>query len=62
LVFAWSYEKQIPLCVPRPPECDGKEKARDCVRDDTACLAEQHDGDVPETAASGPEAPSLRTW
>src|SRR5271155_1752374 len=27
-------EKQIPLCVPRPPNCGGKENARDCVRDD----------------------------
>ena len=28
-------EKQIPLCVPRPPNCGGPEKARDSVRDDT---------------------------
>jgi hypothetical protein len=28
-------EKQIPLCVPRPPKCGGKEKARDSVRDGT---------------------------
>jgi len=27
--------KQIPLCVPRPRKCSGKEKARDSVRDDT---------------------------
>jgi hypothetical protein len=27
--------KQIPLCVPRPPNHGGKEKARDFVRDDT---------------------------
>jgi hypothetical protein len=26
--------KQIPLCVPRPPNCGGQEKARDSVRDD----------------------------
>src|SRR5580704_3071221 len=26
--------KQIPLCVPRPPTCGGKGKARDRVRDD----------------------------
>src|SRR5271163_1705426 len=30
-----SRRKQIPLCVPRPPNCGGKEKARDSVRDDT---------------------------
>src|SRR5580658_3821801 len=28
-------EKQIPRCVPRPPNFGGKEKARDYVRDDT---------------------------
>jgi len=27
--------KQIPLCIPRPPNCGGKEKARDSVRDDS---------------------------
>jgi len=27
-------EEQIPLCVPRPRKCGGKEKARDSVRDD----------------------------
>jgi hypothetical protein len=32
------HEKQIPHCVPRPPNCGGKEKARDCVRDDTLFL------------------------
>jgi hypothetical protein len=26
--------KQIPLYVPRPPKCGGKEKARDFFRDD----------------------------
>ena len=26
--------KQIPRCVPRPPNCGGEEKARDSVRDD----------------------------
>src|SRR5580692_2443200 len=29
-----SAKKQIPLRVPRPPNCGGKEKARDSVRDD----------------------------
>jgi hypothetical protein len=28
-------EKQIPRCIVRPPNCGGKEKARDFVRDDT---------------------------
>jgi hypothetical protein len=28
-------EKQIPFCVPRPPNCGGEEKARDSVRNDT---------------------------
>jgi hypothetical protein len=28
-------EKQIPLCVPRSPNCGGKENARDSVRDNT---------------------------
>jgi len=28
-------EKQIPLFVPRPPHCGGKEKARDSVQDGT---------------------------
>src|ERR1700733_5445380 len=27
-------EEQIPLCIPRPPKCGGKEKAQDSVRDD----------------------------
>jgi hypothetical protein len=35
-VCTWlTREKQIPRCVPRPPNCGGKEKARDSVRDDT---------------------------
>jgi len=33
--LAHKRRKQIPLCVPRPPNCGGKEKARDSVRDDT---------------------------
>jgi len=28
-------QKQILLCVPRPPDCGGTEKARDSVRDDS---------------------------
>jgi len=28
-------KNQIPLCVPRPPNCGGKGKARDSVREDT---------------------------
>ena len=34
-------EKRIPLCVPRPPNCGGKEKARDRVRDDTVSARPQ---------------------
>src|SRR6202021_3140926 len=30
----WRRGKQIPLCVPCPPNCGGKEKARDFDRDD----------------------------
>jgi hypothetical protein len=33
--MACENEKQIPLCIPRPPNCGGKENARDSVRDDT---------------------------
>jgi hypothetical protein len=32
-VFLAALEKQVPLCVPRPLNCAGKEKARDSVRD-----------------------------
>jgi hypothetical protein len=28
-------QQQIPLCVTRPPDCGGKEKARASVRDET---------------------------
>jgi hypothetical protein len=37
-------EKQIPHCVPRPPNCGGKEKARDSVRDDKVKDARLKDG------------------
>jgi hypothetical protein len=33
-----TYEKQIPLCVSRPPNGGGQEKARDSVRDDARSI------------------------
>jgi hypothetical protein len=35
-------EKQIPLWVPRPPNCGGKDNARDSVRDDIRGAFFQH--------------------
>jgi hypothetical protein len=33
-------KKQFPLGVARPPQCGGKEKARDSVRDDAwSCIS-----------------------
>jgi hypothetical protein len=45
--FARDRRKANPLCIPRPPNCGGQEKARDCIRDDTRRVFSANDRVLP---------------